>query len=59
MGADLSDYTRDIVLPCKGFNLWHYMSCSNPTNWDFAKIREELDRIEAQVQAVKNGKETV
>lgn len=51
MADELDGYYRDIVLPCKGFNLWHYMSCSSPVQWDFAKIREDLDRIEAMVKA--------
>lgn len=53
MADELDGYYRDVVLPCKGFNLWHYMSCSSPLAWDFDKIREELARIEDAVQAVK------
>lgn len=51
MADELDGYYRDVVLPCKGFNLWHYMSSESPVRWDFAKIREDLDRIEAMVKA--------
>lgn len=44
-------YYTDVVLPCKGFNLWHYMSSVRVKDWDFAKIREELTRIEELVAA--------
>jgi hypothetical protein len=47
----LDRYYTDVVLPCKGFNLWHYMSCQRVKDWDFPKIREELDRIEELVRA--------
>lgn len=51
MSAELDRYFIDVVLPCKGFNLWHYMSSEQVRHWDFAKIREELDRIEGLVKA--------
>ena len=51
MADELDGYYRDVVLPCKGFNLWHYMSCSSPLGWDFDKIRDELDRIEGLVKS--------
>lgn len=51
MADELDRYFIDVVLPCKGFNLWHYMSCQRVKDWDFAKIREELDRIEGLVQS--------
>lgn len=51
MADELDQYYRDVVLPCKGFNLWHYMSCERVVHWDFAKIREDLDRLEAMVKA--------
>lgn len=53
MSDELDEYYIKIVLPCKGFNLWHYMSCSSPMGWDFDKIRAELARLEETVQAVK------
>lgn len=53
MADEIDAYYCDVVLPCKGFNLWHYMSCEKVRHWDFDKIRAELDRIEAAVQAVK------
>jgi hypothetical protein len=51
MADELTTYYRDVVLPCKGFNLWNYMSCTRVQHWDFAKIREELDRLEHAVKA--------
>lgn len=51
MSAELDRYFVDVVLPCKGFNLWHYMSSEQVRHWDFAKIREELDRIEGLVKS--------
>lgn len=53
MADELDGYYRDVVLPCKGFNLWHYMSSESPVRWDFAKIRAELARIEEAVAAIK------
>lgn len=59
MTESLKTYISDVVLPCKGFNLWHYMSCSSPTKWDFLLIREELDRLEQYVKDCQAGKEVV
>lgn len=53
MPNELDEYYSKVVLPCKGFNLWHYMSCASPMAWDFDKIRAELARIEEAVAAIK------
>lgn len=53
MGDELDEYYCKVVLPCKGFNLWHYMSCASPMTWDFDKIRAELARIEDAVKTIQ------
>lgn len=53
MSSGIDHYYTTVVLPCKAFNLWSYMSLRGPMHWDFDKIREELARIEAAVQAAK------
>lgn len=55
MSAELDRYFIDVVLPCKGFNLWNYMSCLSPMDWDFDKIHEELDRLKGMVEAAKQA----
>lgn len=53
MPDELDEYYIKVVLPCKGFNLWNYMSCLSPMDWDFDKIHEELDRLNGMVEAAK------
>jgi hypothetical protein len=53
MPDDLDAYYLDVVLPCRGFNLWNYMSMERVRNWDFDKIRTELAQIEEIVKARK------
>lgn len=53
MPDELDRYYLDVVLPCKGFNLWHYMSSAQVRHWDFAKIRAELARLEETVKTIK------
>ena len=53
MADEIDAYYSEVVLPSKGFNLWHYMSAERVKDWDFDKIRAELARIETGVKAVK------
>jgi len=51
----LDGYYRDVVLPCKGFNLAYHMMDQSPMHWDFDKVERELAEIKAQVQSIKQG----
>ena len=53
---NLDEYYKNVVLPCKGFNLSYHMLDASPLHWDFAKIREELDLIEDLVRSIKQGR---